>query len=56
LRRPLFVVRSGRAPIYPAGPQASFQTFQFSYTTPMDACWVRIELSASAAIDVDAVR
>jgi hypothetical protein len=41
---------------HPAGPQASFQTFPFSYTTPMDACWVRIELSASAAIDVDAVR
>jgi hypothetical protein len=41
---------------HPAGPQPSFQTFPLSYTTPADACWVRIEVSSSTAIDVDGLR
>lgn len=40
----------------PAGPQPSFQTFPLVYTTPADACWLRIELSAPTPIDVDALR
>ena len=40
----------------PAAPQPSFQTFPFIYTTPVDACWLRMDVSALTAIDVDAVR
>ena len=40
----------------PPPPQPTFQTFPFAYTTPADACWVQIELSARAALDADAVR
>lgn len=38
-----------------AAPQPSFQTFPLTYTTPVDACWVRIAVSGGDAIDVDAV-
>jgi hypothetical protein len=41
---------------HPATPQPTFQTFPFVYTTPIDACWVQIELSAPATLDVDAIR
>jgi len=39
----------------PTAPQPSFQTFPFAYTTPADACWLRITLSSPTGLDVDAM-
>jgi hypothetical protein len=36
--------------------QASFQTFVLTYTTPADACRVRIAVVSSTPMDVDAIR
>lgn len=40
----------------PAVAQSAFQTIPLVYTTPADACWVRIEVASSAPLDIDAVR
>ena len=40
----------------PAAGQVGFQTFPLAYTTPADACWLRIEIASAASLDVDAVR
>lgn len=40
----------------PTASPASFETFALPYTTPADACRLRIELTSPRAVDVDAVR
>jgi len=50
------VVKRKRDRFRPAGPQPSFQTFPLVYTTPADACWLRMEFSAPTTLDVDDVR
>jgi hypothetical protein len=47
--------RQAVAVFRPSAPQPDWQTFPFTYRTPADACWVRIEVAGSG-VDIDAVR